>query len=99
MNKPYTLGLELLRAHRGNQLRTPASGEDKGDASARAGVAAGGRDEILEHRGVLAARYAAAVVWILAAGGHRAIRRIRDDQVEARGLDAFYFFLPKVGAN
>ncbi len=71
----------------------------KCDAAARSRVTARGGDEVGQHSVAFAARDATAVVRIFAPGGRCAIRRIRDDQVEAGGLDARDFFLPKVGAN
>ena len=99
MNETDALGLELIRAHRGNQLGASARGEDEYDAAAIARVAARGSDEIGQRCIALAACDAAALVWILAAGGSGAIRRIGDDQIKARGLDAGDFFLSKVGVD
>lgn len=98
MYETDTLGLELLRAHRGNQLGASARGKDKCDTAVSARVAARGRDEIRQHSGALASRDATAMVGIFAAGGRCAIRRIRDNQVEAGGLDACDF-LSQVGTN
>src|SRR5208283_155373 len=101
MNETDTLGLELLRAHRRNQLGASARGEDERNAPAVARVAARGRDEIHQHgsASVFAARQAPAAVGILAACGRRAIGRIRDYQVETCRLDARDVSLPQVGAN
>src|SRR5260221_12806139 len=97
MDETDALGLELLRAHRGDQFGASARGENKCDAAAIARVAACGGDEIDQRRGALAASDAAAVVGILAAGGRGAIRRVGDDQIEACRVDARNFFLTEVG--
>ena len=99
MHETDPLGLELLQAHRGNQLGASARGENECDAPAGACVAARGCDEIRKHCVTLASGNATAVIRIFAPGGRRAIRRIRDDQVEARGLDTGDFLVLNVCAN
>jgi len=99
MHETDPLGLELLRPHRGNQLGASARGENECDVPAGARVAARGRDEIRKHCVTLASGNPTAVIRIFAPGGRRAIRRICDDQVEARGLHACDFLVPNVGAN
>lgn len=99
MNETDTLGLELLRAHRGNQLAAPARGENKCDAAAAARVAARRCDEIHQDGFTLASRDAAAVLGIFAAGGGCAIWRICDDQIEARGLDARDLLVAEIGVD
>ena len=99
MDEADALGLELVGAHREDQLGASACSEDECDAGAGARVTARGGDEIVQCGSALAARETAAMVGILAAGGSRAIRRIRDDEVEAGGLEAGNFFLAKVRAK
>src|ERR1700676_2187575 len=99
MNKADALWLELLRAHRGDQFGASACGEYECDAAASASVAARRRNKIRQDSTSFSACNAAAVVGTLATRGCCEIWRIRDDQVEARGLDTCDFFLPEVGTN
>src|SRR5271170_6994530 len=99
MDEADSLGLEPAGAHRGDKLGASARGEDECDACAGADVTACRGDEVVQRPGALAARETAAVVGIFAAGSSRAIRRIRDDEVEAGGLEAGDFLLAQVRAN
>src|ERR1700687_3564748 len=99
MDKADALGLQFFRTHRRYQLGGSARCEYEAYGASMARIAARGSDEISQRRGTFATGNPAAMIRILATRRSCSIRRIRDHQVEAGGLDADYFLAPQVGAD
>ncbi len=98
MHEADALGFERMRTQRRDEFGGARSGEDERCLGAVRRVARRRRDELVERRPAFATCDTTAMIRALAAAAQSTIGRIRNDQVEGRGLKSLDALRAQIGA-